>query len=148
MATRWTSRVNPFSWVTRRRNRPAVVVPGGRAEFEVPAEYVTSTVDDYTAADRPSFSTGLEWFAEEGEDESDIPLTFGTSSLTPGRPRTRVAGYSNGTLLIEFRDGAVYAYDGISESQWEDLQLKSTTSTGKWMARNGIGGPGSGRKVN
>lgn len=146
MATRWTNRINPISWITRRRPREAVVAPGGRHEYSTPAEYIKTTQDDYSAADKPTSDSNLEWFAEEGGADSDIPLSFGTRTMNPGRPRTRVAGYRDGTLSIEFRDGAIYNYDGITPEQWQEVQR--TQSTGKWMARNGIGGPGSGRRVN
>lgn len=147
--TRWTSRINPASWLLRRRPREAPVAPGGQAEFRTPPAYSAPPQDDYSAGDRPALSdSGLEWFAEAGDADSDIPLTLATKTMNPPRPRTRAAGYKDGTLSIEFRDGAVYQYTGITPAQWASLQSDTTQSTGKWMQRNGIGGRGSGVRVN
>ena len=131
MATRWVNHINPLSWFIRRQGRPV-----SRGEFATPAEYIKTTQDDYSAADRPVVSDRLEWFAERPEDD-DIALTVApTPTSNPARPRTRAAGYdaSTSTLRIEFRDGAVYDYHGVSPDMWQAVQR--VPSVGKWINRN------------
>lgn len=148
MATRWTQRINPLSWITRRGRR-APVAPGGVQEYSTPVEYVKTSQDDYSAADRPSFGQGLEWFAEEANQpesfDDSIPSTV---SMFPPRPRTRVAEYdaNSQTLRITFREGARYDYPNVTPDMWASL-MRERVSTGKWLARNGLAGPGSGIRV-
>lgn len=149
MATRWTNRVNPASWITRRRARKAPVAPGGVAEYIAPEAYQTPPQDDYGAVGKAFSGDRLEWFAE-AENQPDefsesIPQTY---SLNPARPRTLSAEYdeSSSTLRITFREGATYDYAGVTPDMWASL-LKERTSTGKWLARNGLAGPGSGIRV-
>lgn len=115
-----------------------MVAPGGHQEFAAPAEYHGTTQDDYSAADRPTNDDSLEWFAEEASN-SDFELTHSTypkQTLNPGRPRTYNAGYDPKTqrLRVEFREGAIYEYSGVTPEQWYALQ--QTSSVGKWMNRN------------
>lgn len=149
MATRWISRVNPLSWITRRDRRPAPVAPGGVAEYSTPAAYQKTSTDDYSAADRPFSDSRLEWFAEELNQPEEFDQTIEpTYTLNRARPRTLAAEYDAGssTLRITYREGAAYDYAGISQEQWDDLRAERT-STGKWLARNGLAGPGSGNRV-
>lgn len=149
MATRWVNRINPLSWIVRRGPRRAPVAPGGRAEYATPAEFTKTTVDDYSAADRPSFGSRLEWFAEAPNEPDvfgdDIPNTV---SMNPPRPRTLQAEYDEGsqTLRVTYREGARYDYPGVTPAQWASLKSERY-STGKWLARNGLAGPGSGIRV-
>jgi hypothetical protein len=149
MATRWVNRINPLSWITRRSPRTAPVVPGGQAEFATPAAYQNTVQDDYSAADRPSFGQSLEWFAEEPNQPEGFSQVIGsTVTMNPVRPRTHMAEYDEGsqTLRITYREGASYDYPGVTPAQWQSL-MSERTSTGKWLARNGLAGPGSGIRV-
>lgn len=149
MATRWTTRVNPVSWITRRRPRTSVVVPGGPQEFQVPPAYQPPPQDDFSGADKPTQDSTLEWFAEDQHQpdsfDDAIPKTV---TMNPPRPRTLVAEYdaSRQTLRITYREGAQYDYPGVTPAQWASLQ-RERYSTGKWLARNGLAGPGSGIRV-
>lgn len=139
MATRWTNRVNPISWFTRRRPRTAPVAPGGRQEYATPAEYISTSQDDYTAADRPSHATELQWFAEEassGEFSPDYTQYKPKSSGEYPFPRTRSLEYDSELqkLHIEFTRGGTYEYDGITMAHWNGIS--SAQSTGKWINRN------------
>lgn len=148
MATKWTQRLNPLSWITRRDPRRTPVAPGGHREFTTPSAYQQTTQDDYSAADRPTMDSSLEWFAEElNQPESFSQVISRTATINPGRPRTHSAEYdaSSQTLRVTFRDG-VYDYAGVTPAQWASLE-QERTSTGKWLARNGLAGPGSGLRV-
>lgn len=149
MATRWTSRVNPLSWVTRRRSRPAPVAPGGVSEYSTPSEYVKTTQDDYSAADRPSMDITPEWFGNANNQPQEFDQIIPkTATMNSKRPRTLVAEYDDNsqTLRVTYREGAVYDYPGVTPAQWADLQSERL-STGKWLSRNGLAGPGSGIRV-
>lgn len=149
MATRWTQRLNPLSWITRRDPRRVPVVPGGRQEYTTPSAYQKTTQDDYSAADRPTLDVTPEWFGDLNEPENftdEIPHTVSTY-VSRGRPRTHRAEYdsSSQTLRITFRDGT-YDYAGVTPDMWSSLK-RERVSTGKWLARNGLGVPGSGTRV-
>jgi hypothetical protein len=147
MATRWTNRVNPLNWFTRRQGRPVA-----RHEYATPAVFVETEQprDDYTAADRPALSTELEWFAEEQHEPEEFGQVIApTYTLAPHRPRTLNAEYdvNSHTLRVTYREGAKYDYPGVTPEQWASLRAERT-STGKWLQRNGLAGPGSGIRVN
>lgn len=128
------------------------MAPNGPSEFTVPAAYQTTAQDDYSAATRPALADpGLEYFATHGDEDDQtfdgvISPTVSTY-VSRGRPRTHQAEYdsSSQTLRVTFRDGT-YDYAGVTPDQWVSLQ-RERTSTGKWLARNGLGGPGSGMRV-
>jgi hypothetical protein len=147
MATRWTNRFNPLSWITRRGARTAPVAPGGQVEYSTPAAYQKTTQDDYSAADRVTRDT-VEWFPDDEPEEFGQSIAP-TYTMNPPRPRTHEAEYDENsqTLRITFREGAIYEYPGVTPDMWVSLE-RERTSTGKWMARNGLGGPGSGIRVN
>lgn len=150
MAMRWVQRLNPISWITKRDPRRAPVVPGGQAEYATPAEYVGTSQDDYSAADNPALvAPGLEYFAEHADDEGTFDEFIApTYTINPPRPRTREAEYNSATktLRVTYRGGVAYDYTGVEPGLWASLQ-RERTSTGKWLARNGLGGPGSGTRV-
>lgn len=146
MATRWT-RLNPLNWLTRRGSTRVAPQP----EYTVPPAYQTSPQDDYSAADRPALTApGLEYFAEHGDEDDEIfdQNIVPTVTLNPYRPRTLDASYNANTqtLRVTYRGGVAYDYPGVEPEQWASLQ-RERTSTGKWLARNGLGGPGSGIRV-
>lgn len=123
---------------------------GGFYAARADAYRVYNLTGDYSAGDRPALDSSLEWYAEHLDEESD-DIAFSISPTVtsmPPRPRTLEAGYDEdtGTLRIRFREGAVYDYTDVSPQTWEDLQ-RERASTGKWMARNGLGGLGSGTRV-
>lgn len=108
---------------------------------------VYNVTDDYSAGDRPASDSELEWFAE-GEPSDDVDMSIApTVTINPPRPRTLEAGYNEdtGILRIRFREGAVYDYE-VDPETWESLQAERV-STGKWMFRNGLGGLGSGTRI-
>lgn len=148
MATKWTSRVNPLSWITRRGARPAPVAPGGVSEYSTAPAYSTPRQDDFSAVIGEEFDADLEWLAQAPSDFIEDDAIEPTVTSNPPRPRTHNATYDeqSSTLRVLFRDGISYDYSGISPDQWLSLQ-RERSSTGKWMARNGIGGPGSGTRV-
>lgn len=114
----------------------------------VPDDYrVYNVTDDYSAGDSPPHDSELEWLAE-GEPEDVEMSIVPTVTINPPRPRTLEAGYNEetGVLRIRFRDGAVYDYDNVDLETWQGLQAERA-STGKWMARNGLGHLGSGTRV-
>lgn len=84
------------------------------------------------------FESPSEWRAESQQpdiqDASDIPLQ-GTPSV--GVPR-RTTGYGYNprtmTLVVEYRRGGTYAYEGITQSQWESLM--ASPSPGRWINNN------------
>jgi hypothetical protein len=140
MATRWTNRVNPFSWFTQRRARTAPVVPGGRHEFSTPAEYVKTSQDDYSAADRPSQDSSLEWFAESASSGQFSPNYFQPNPRSSGEypvPRTASLEYDLQRLRIEYTRGGTYDYDGVTMAMWNGIS--SAQSTGRWINRNLLG---------
>lgn len=157
MARFWKGRKNPTSWITNRGARPNPVVPGGgQTEFTVPPAYHMPRQDDFSAIIGDVHDTDLEWLAQAPTakvfDEVASPLP--TSSMLgrgAARARTRRAEYDSitGTLRVTFRDGT-YDYDGITPEQWDELQRVNSNdrgSIGKWLARQGLGGLGSGTRV-
>jgi hypothetical protein len=84
------------------------------------------------------FESPSEWRAESQQpdiqDAPDIPLQR-TPSV--GIPR-RTTGYgynpATQTLVIEYLRGGTYAYDGITQAQWDSLQ--SSPSPGRWINSN------------
>lgn len=139
MATRWTNRINPVSWLIHRRARTAPVAPGRHQEFSTPAEYVKTTQDDYSAADTATQDSALEWFAEEASspDFHATGVIAHPVSMDNWRPRTlRIEYDSDHSLLrITYREGITYEYDGIDEDLWHQLELERY-STGKFLDRN------------
>lgn len=152
MATRWTNRLNPASWLLRRRQRPVPgPVVGGRNtgssgsvvrrthEFDTPPAMPVPAIDDFTAADEPSPSGDLEFFAEsasQDEDESfETHPTYPEHTAFPERPRTWDLKYfpDSQRLHVHFRDGAEYEYQGFTESDWNSI--RRATSTGRWLNR-------------
>jgi hypothetical protein len=140
MATIWTNRLNPISWITRRRPRTAPVAPGGRQEFATPAEYISTSQDDYTAADKPTQDSSLAWFAETADDTGEFSVTSFIAhpvSMDDWRPRTLRLEYDSDheLLRITYRDGSVYEYANVDQELWNQLQLERY-STGKFLDRN------------
>lgn len=139
MATRWTNRINPLNWFTRRTPRTAPVAPGGRQEFATPAAYISTSQDDYSAADRPFQSNRQEWFAESASapDFNATATIVGPATMNPTRARTRKLQYdaNNGILRVTYRDGDTYEYTGFSQEHWDDLSSQKY-STGKWLDTN------------
>lgn len=84
------------------------------------------------------FESPSEWRAESQQPDiqeaSDIPLRRTPSVGVPRR--TTGYGYNpqNQTLVIEYRRGGTYAYEGITQSQWESLQ--ASPSPGRWINSN------------
>lgn len=148
MATRWTSRVNPLSWITRRGPSPAPGATETSGGYETPPAYPQPRQDDFSAILGDAYDTDLEWLAQAPSDFVEDDAIEPTVTMNPPRPRTHNATYDeqSSTLRILFRDGISYDYSGITPDQWLSLQ-RERTSTGKWMARNGLGGPGSGTRV-
>lgn len=140
MATRWTTRLNPATWLTRRRPREAPVAPGGRHEFATPAEYISTSQDDYSAADRPTNDDSLEWFAEEDDGQFSAthtqphPKSQGVARY--GRPRTVHLEYDEDhmKLRVSYFSGGTYEYDGVDMEVWQGISTAS--STGKWIDAN------------
>ena len=85
-----------------------------------------------------SFESPSEWQAEAQQpdikDASDIPLQRTPSVGVPRR--TTGYGYDPGTqvLVIEYLRGGTYAYDGVTQAQWESLQ--ASPSPGRWINNN------------
>ena len=72
--------------------------------------------------------------AKDGDDSVLLPYQP-TPSINPPRPRTLAAGYdkSTETLRIRFRDGPVYAYNGVSQREWNNF--KRVKSPGRYVNR-------------
>jgi KTSC domain len=150
MATRWTNRLNPISWLTRRRPRTAPVAPGGRQEFATPSAYSATSQHDYSAADRPFQSNRQEWFAEEAS-QPDFHATSVIAhpiSMNDWRPRTRRLEYDadHSTLRVTYRDGITYEYNDFDQESWDELALVRY-STGKWLDQNLLS-VNSGNRIN
>jgi hypothetical protein len=139
MATRWTNRLNPLSWITRRRPRTAPVVPTGQAEFKTPSAYVGTSQHDYSAADRPFQSHRQEWFAESASapDFHATETIYGPATMNNARPRTKKLQYdaNSGILRVTYRDNDTYEYANFSQEHWDDLSSQKY-STGKWLDTN------------
>lgn len=72
--------------------------------------------------------------AKLGDDTILLPYQP-TPSINPPRPRTLAAGYdkSTETLRIRFRDGPVYAYNEVSQREWNNF--KRVKSPGRFVNR-------------
>jgi hypothetical protein len=78
-----------------------------------------------------------DWNDDLNNVDDDVPYSISPSSTSnPARPRTRALGYNpdTQTLRVQFRDGEVYDYDGVTPEQWEGIS--HAWSPGKWMYRN------------
>lgn len=72
--------------------------------------------------------------AKLGDDTVLLPYQP-TPSINPPRPRTLAAGYDKATetLRIRFRDGPVYAYNGVTEREWRNF--RRVKSPGRFINR-------------
>lgn len=72
--------------------------------------------------------------AKLGDDTVLLPYQP-TPSINPPRPRTLAAGYdaTTETLRIRFRDGPIYAYNGVSKREWRNF--KRVKSPGRYVNR-------------
>lgn len=82
-----------------------------------------------------SFETALAIQAAKDGDDSVLLPYQPTPSINPPRPRTLAAGYdkTTQTLRIRFRDGAVYAYNEVSQREWNNF--KRVKSPGRFVNR-------------
>jgi hypothetical protein len=82
-----------------------------------------------------SFDTALALQAAKDGDDSVLLPYQPTPSINPPRPRTLAAGYDRDTqtLRIRFREGAVYAYNGVSQREWANF--RRVKSPGRFVNR-------------
>jgi hypothetical protein len=84
------------------------------------------------------YETPSEWAAEKQQpdiqDASYIPLERTPSVGVPRRTTGYGYNSSTQTLVIEYLRGGSYAYDGITQAQWESL--RASPSPGRWINNN------------
>lgn len=138
MATRWTSRFNPLSWITARRARTAPVAPGGQREYASPPAYQLPPEADYKISEQPFQGRTVEWFAK-GTDRRFHMTEAKTTPATMDqmRPRTRRLEYDaeHEILRVTYRDGVTYEYEHFDQEAWDQLSSERY-STGKWLDTN------------
>jgi hypothetical protein len=106
------------------------------------SEFVTS----------PAFAREAEAEAETEPAEQQLTQQLGgliplctdaipARTSDPGRPRTLAHGYDldSNTLRVDFREGAIYYYYGVSPA--EHQQYHKSASPGKWLNRRLAGRP-------
>lgn len=87
------------------------------------------------AAHSMTFETALAIQAAKDGDDSVLLPYQPTPSINPPRPRTLAAGYdkTTETLRLRFRDGPVYAYNEVSQREWNNF--KRVKSPGRYVNR-------------
>lgn len=86
---------------------------------------------------------GTEDGASDGDFEVDdpalqIPNMLPTTSSNPEKPRTIKAGYDykNNKMIVVFRDGTWWQYNGVPVEIWEGF--KGASSKGRYLYTSGL----------
>lgn len=131
---------------TRDQRPPTALEDAGRAARKKIAGRGRSPISkDVSAASQEparveaihkmTFETALALQAAKDGDDSVLLPYQPTPSINPPRPRTLAAGFdkSTQTLRIRFRDGPVYAYNEVSQREWNNF--KRVKSPGRFVNR-------------
>jgi hypothetical protein len=88
------------------------------ADSQEPTNFITEDQDTY------------------GTPPSYVNMTAPTTR--PSRPRAKKLAYSKEAekLVVKFRDGKWWEYNGVPVEMWNDL--KASNSTGKYLAASGL----------
>jgi len=91
----------------------------------------------------------LDTLMSDSQDESDedfeiddpslsMPNMLPTTSTNPDKPRTIKAGFDYKTfkMIVVFRDGTWWQYNGVPVQMWENFKMAS--SKGKYLASSGL----------
>lgn len=83
----------------------------------------SSVAKDYASGNQSAEMAAAMAALKDGDDSVLMPYQP-TPSINPPRPRTLAAGYDMGTqtLFVKFRDGAIYAYEGVPPRVWRNYR--------------------------
>jgi KTSC domain len=95
----------------------------------------------FTPLDAKTYKDAISVYTDQEPDQRETTPAYQTQTAptsNPPKPRALKLAYSSSVqkLVIKFRDGTWWEYNGIDPQIWQEL--KASASTGKYLRSSGL----------